>query len=188
MHRMILASSSPRRKELLKFLEIPFQTVNANVDESIEQGTLPDEAVKKLAYRKASAVASGYPESLVIGSDTIVVLEGEILGKPSDRADAKQMLQRLSGKTHYVHTGVALIQGQQNKVFSEKTEVTFWELTEVEIEKYLDSGEPFDKAGSYGIQGYGSLLVKHIAGDYYTVVGLPVSRLARELKTFQKTL
>ncbi|WP_409301944.1 Maf family protein [Peribacillus sp. SCS-155] len=184
MHPVILASSSPRRKELLQFLQIPFQTVNANVDETIAAGTTPEEAVKQLAYRKAAEVNRSHKGSIIIGSDTVVAIEGDILGKPAGRDDARATLKRLSGKAHSVYTGVAIIKDEYSKIFAEKTEVTFWELSDEEIEKYLDSGEPYDKAGSYGIQGLGSLLVKSIAGDYYTVVGLPVSRLAREIKAF----
>jgi septum formation protein len=184
MHPLILASSSPRRKELLQFLQIPFQTIHANVDESIDQKLTVEEAVKDLAARKAEAVGAEHKGCCVIGSDTIVVVDGKILGKPADRSDAKKMLHMLSGRTHFVYTGVAIIQDKNRTVFAEKTEVTFWELSEEEIESYLETGEPFDKAGSYGIQGYGSLLVKSIAGDYFTVVGLPVSRLSRELKAF----
>ncbi|MFJ5621760.1 Maf family protein [Peribacillus loiseleuriae] len=185
MHPLILASSSPRRKELLQVLQIPFQSVDANVDESIEPNTEPSVAVKELAYRKANAVAMNHPNSCVIGSDTVVALDGKILGKPVDRADARRMLQLIAGNTHFVYTGVALVQGKKSQVFFEETEVTFWDLSDAEIEGYLDSGEPFDKAGSYGIQGYGSLFVKKIHGDYFSVVGLPVSRLSRELLAFQ---
>ncbi|RFU65874.1 Maf family protein [Peribacillus glennii] len=185
MHPLILASSSPRRKELLQFLQVPFQTIHTNTDETIDPKLDAENAVKELAERKAMAAASMRPEHCVIGADTVVAVEGRILGKPVDRLDAKRMLQLLSGKVHSVYTGVAIIQGQDRKVFAEKTEVSFWELSEDEIEAYLDTGEPFDKAGSYGIQGYGSLMVKGISGDYFSVVGLPVSRLARELKAFE---
>ncbi|MFI8493215.1 Maf family protein [Peribacillus butanolivorans] len=188
MQPLILASSSPRRKELLQFLQIPFESMNSNVDESIDENMRAEEAVQELASRKAAAIAADHQESWVIGSDTVVVLDGEILGKPINRADGKRMLEMLSGRTHEVYTGVAIIFGKHSKVFAEKTEVTFWELSEAEIERYLDTGEPFDKAGGYGIQGYGSLLVKQINGDYFTVVGLPVSRLARELKVMQSDM
>lgn len=188
MHSLILASSSPRRKELLQFLQIPFESMNSNVDESIDENMQAEDAVQELAVRKAEAISTQHQESWVIGSDTVVVLEGEILGKPVNRADGKRMLEMLSGRTHEVYTGVAIVYGEHRNIFAEKTEVTFWELSEAEIERYLDSGEPFDKAGSYGIQGLGSLLVKQINGDYFTVVGLPVSRLARELKAMQSEL
>lgn len=185
MQTLILASSSPRRQELLQLLQIPFQSISANVDEDFSEQMKADEVVKELALRKAAAVAKEHQDSWVIGSDTIVVLEGKILGKPLDRADAKETLTQLSGQTHEVYTGVSIIYGRNQTVFVEKTNVTFWELSETEIERYLDTGEPFDKAGSYGIQGYGALFVKQIEGDYYSVVGLPVSKLAQELKTLE---
>lgn len=188
MHPLILASSSPRRKELLQYLQIPFQTIPTNADETIDPDLTAEEAVEVLAERKAMAAAAGLKGHCVIGSDTVVVVDGRILGKPLDRDDARKMLRLLSGKTHSVYTGVSLIQDERRKVFSERTEVTFWELSDEEIEAYLETGEPFDKAGSYGIQGHGSLLVKKIAGDYYTVVGLPISRLSRELKAFQSQM
>ncbi|WP_110927091.1 Maf family protein [Bacillus massiliglaciei] len=183
MQPLILASSSPRRKELIRLLQIPFEAVPADVSEDFEPGTPAEQVVQELALRKAKAVALSHESNYVIGSDTVVVLDGEILGKPADRGDAKRMLLSLSGRDHYVCTGAAIVQGSREKVFAEKTKVTFWELSEAEIDRYLDSGEPFDKAGSYGIQGYGSLLVKKLDGDYYTVVGLPVARLSRELKS-----
>lgn len=185
MQPLILASSSPRRKELLQLLQIPFQSMNANVNEDFPKQMKADEVVKELAFRKASAIARTHSDHWVIGSDTIVVLNDTILGKPLDRNDAKRMLTELSGQTHEVYTGVAILFKKNSTVFLEKTKVTFWELSEEDIEQYLDSGEPFDKAGSYGIQGYGSLFVKQIEGDYFSVVGLPVSRLARELKAMQ---
>ena len=183
MDSLILASSSPRRKELLQLLRIPFESVNSHADETIEDNMSAEDAVQELALRKAAAVAKDHPDDWIIGSDTVVVLDGTIMGKPKDREEGRNMLQLLSGRTHEVYTGVAILFGEKKNVFAEKTAVTFWELSEAEIDRYLDSGEPFDKAGGYGIQGFGALLVKEIAGDYYTVVGLPVSRLARELKS-----
>lgn len=185
MQPLILASSSPRRQELLKLLQIPFQSIPANVNEDFSEKMNADEIVKELALRKAVEVATHHQDHWVIGSDTIVVLEEKILGKPVDRTDAKATLKKLSGNTHEVFTGVAIVYGHNQTVFVEKTKVTFWNFSESDIEQYLDSGEPFDKAGSYGIQGYGSLFVKKIEGDYFSVVGLPVSKLARELKRLQ---
>ena len=185
MKSLILASSSPRRQELLQLLQIPFQSISANVNEDFPEQMKASEVVQELAVRKAGAVAKEHQDSWVIGSDTIVVLEGEILGKPIDRVHAKEMLTKLSGQTHEVYTGVSIMYGRKQTVFVEKTNVTFWELSEAEIERYLDTGEPFDKAGSYGIQGYGALFVKGIQGDYYSVVGLPLSRLSQELKTLE---
>ena len=182
MSKLILASGSPRRKELLDKLQIPFQIITSNTDETISAHLSPEEAVVELASRKAMAVYNQYQDSAVIGADTIVALDGEILGKPKNREHAKMMLSKLSGRTHEVFTGVAVINNGQTSTFYEKTDVAFWELSENEVEHYLDSGEPFDKAGAYGIQGFGALFVKRINGDYYSVVGLPVSRLARLLR------
>lgn len=178
----ILASASPRRQELLQLLQIPFECIPADVNEDFPPQLSPEQVVEELALRKAITIASQYPNRFVIGSDTIVVFEGEILGKPDERDMARRMLLKLSGQAHEVYTGVAIAYGQKQHVFVERTKVQFWDLTEEEIERYLDTNEPFDKAGSYGIQGYGSLLVKEIEGDYFNVVGLPVSKLAQELK------
>lgn len=182
MQDLILASSSPRRKELLQNLQLTFHTVSSDVDESYDSNWDPHEIVMELAYRKARAVAKAYPSSFVIGSDTIVVNGKEVLGKPQTREEAFTMLQSLSGKTHSVFTGVAIITPTNEIKFFEKTGVEFWELSHEEINQYLDTGEPFDKAGAYGIQRFGSLLVKKITGDYFAVVGLPVARTIRELK------
>lgn len=182
MQNLILASSSPRRKELLENLQIPFQTISSDVDEQYDSTWTPDEIVMELAYRKAKAVFNEHSSSYVIGSDTIVVYDGHILGKPESREDAYEMLKRLSGQTHSVYTGVAIVSRENENKFFEKTDVEFWELTEEDIQQYLDTEEPFDKAGSYGIQGFGRLFVKRIIGDYFSVVGLPISRTVRELK------
>ncbi|RDU35051.1 septum formation inhibitor Maf [Neobacillus piezotolerans] len=182
MPNLILASSSPRRKELLENLQLKFRIHSSDVDESFEPGTSPKDIVMGLAERKAKAVFAEYPDAFVIGSDTIVVCDGAILGKPSGRREAIVMLKQLSGRTHQVFTGVAIASPGGITRFYEKTEVQFWELSDREIEFYADSGEPFDKAGAYGIQGLGSMLVKRIDGDYFAVMGLPVSRTVRELK------
>ncbi len=184
---LILASSSPRRKELLELLGIPFQVKVSNVEETYQDGLQPEEIVMELARIKSSAIAETTKKSIVIGADTIVVSDGKVLGKPRDKEEAISMLEQLSGKVHQVYTGVALIKGDNIHLFYEKTDVEFWPLEEKQIEQYVLTGEPFDKAGSYGIQGYGSLLVKRIEGDYFTVVGLPVSRLDRELKNILHT-
>jgi septum formation protein len=182
MQDLILASSSPRRKELLENLQISFNTVSSDVDEKYDPNWTPNEIVMELASRKAKAVADKFPTSFVIGSDTIVVKDNHILGKPQTREEAFSMLQRLSGSTHSVFTGVAIITPKEKITFYEKTDVEFWELSQEEIHQYLDKEESFDKAGAYGIQGFGSLLVKKITGDYFAVVGLPVARTMRELK------
>jgi septum formation protein len=182
MQTLILASSSPRRKMLLQNLNVTFDVSNSEVDESFSPDLSPDEIVMELAERKAQAVFQDHPDAYVIGSDTIVVFQGQILHKPDNEADAIDKLKKLSGKQHEVYTGVSILSPHGCKRFFEKTEVLFWELTDDEILSYVQSGEPLDKAGAYGIQGLGSMLVKNIHGDYYAVVGLPVSRTVRELK------
>lgn len=181
MTRIILASSSPRRKELLSQVFIPFTIQAADADETIQPGTKPAEAVQQLALKKAAVVSAQNPDAAVIGADTVVVSEGRILGKPENEQDAKRMLLSLSGRTHAVYTGVAIITPHEQVTFFEKTDVEFWELTEADISAYLETGEPFDKAGGYGIQSAGALFVKAIHGDYFNVVGLPVSTLSRQL-------
>lgn len=182
MQRLILASSSPRRKELLENLRLKFEISSSDADESFSESLSPAEVVMELASRKSGTVAQDYPDCFVIGSDTVVVHDGAILGKPESGQEALQMLKKLSGNTHSVYTGVSIISPEKETRFYEKTDVTFWDLSDEEIDTYIKSGEPFDKAGSYGIQGFGSMLVKEISGDYYTVVGLPVSKLIRELR------
>lgn len=182
MQRLILASSSPRRKELLENLRLNFEISSSDADESFSETLSPADAVMELASRKSGTVAPNFPDCFVIGSDTVVVHDGMILGKPESGQEALQMLKKLSGNTHSVYTGVSIISPEKETRFYEKTDVTFWELSDEEIDIYIKSGEPFDKAGGYGIQGFGSMLVKEISGDYYTVVGLPVSRLIRELR------
>jgi septum formation protein len=182
MEHLILASSSPRRKELLENIHLSFEVSSSDVDESFSKTLSPDVVVKLLAERKAKAVAANYPTAFVLGADTIVVLEGTVLGKPNDEVEAADMLRRLSGKTHEVYTGVAIVSPKDSFSFYEKTTVTFWELTETEINMYVSSGEPLDKAGAYGIQQLGSFLVKEIQGDYFSVVGLPIARTVRELR------
>jgi septum formation protein len=186
MQNLILASSSPRRKELLSILQIPFEVKASDVDETFHSELAPHEVVINLAERKAKHVSRNDSSSIVIGADTIVVAAGgEILGKPNNPTEAIEMLRKLSGSTHSVYTGVAIVSATRTTTFYEKTDVTFWELTDEEIHSYISTGEPYDKAGSYGIQGFGSTLVKRIAGDYFTVVGLPIARLVRELKPFR---
>ncbi|MGJ7912297.1 Maf family protein [Neobacillus sp. LXY-1] len=182
MQNLILASSSPRRKELLENLRFSFTISSSEVDETFDPKLSPDEIVMELAERKAQAVFKQNNHAFVIGSDTIVVADNEVLGKPNDEAEAFEMLRTLSGKQHDVFTGVAILSPTGTTRFYEKTEVWFWELTDEEIRSYVKSGEPLDKAGAYGIQQLGSMLVKKINGDYFAVVGLPLARTVRELK------
>ena len=184
MAELILASGSPRRKELLQTAGLSFKVIVADIEEKIPANAAPEDVVKSLALQKAQAVAENYPDSVVIGSDTVVVCDGAILGKPKDEADAEKMLGNLSGKTHKVCTGVAIIGREKTKNFCETTEVEFHDLSDAEIAEYVKTGEPMDKAGAYGIQGRGCVLVKCINGDYFNVVGLPVSKVYRELGDF----
>jgi len=182
MQNLILASSSPRRKELLENLHLSFAISSSEVDESFDPALSPEEVVMELAERKAQVVFRKNQEAFVIGSDTVVVVDNQILGKPADEAEAISTLKRLSGRQHEVFTGVAIVTPTGSTKFYERTEVWFWELTDEDINAYVQSGEPFDKAGAYGIQQFGSMLVKKINGDYFAVVGLPVARTIRELK------
>jgi septum formation protein len=182
MKRLILASSSPRRKELLEMANLPFEILASHIEEEVPENSTPEEIVQSLAYQKAKAVAELEKDAYVLGADTIVVYNGIILGKPKTEQEAFQTLKLLSGKTHEVLTGVAILSREEEIVFYERTKVTFWDLTDEEILDYIASGEPMDKAGSYGIQQRGSLFVKGIDGDYFSVVGLPIARTVRELK------
>ncbi|MDE6087646.1 MAG: Maf family protein [Oscillospiraceae bacterium] len=186
--KIVLASGSPRRQELLKFVTDDFELCRLSVDETLPQGMPVEVAAMFLADKKAKAGAELFPDQIVIGCDTVVILDDEIMGKPKDRDDAFSMLRKLSGETHIVMTGVALYYGTKSSVFTAETQVTFYELSDEEINAYLDTGEPFDKAGAYGIQGKGALLVRHIEGDYFNVVGLPIAALSRNLKQFENAV
>ncbi len=187
MSDLILASGSPRRQELLKLVTEDFEICPVDADETIPDGMPIQMAAAFLADLKAHSCAKLFPDKIIIGCDTVVIHEDEIMGKPKDREDAFRMLRELSGEVHSVLTGVSLYYNTQTTVFTTETKVKFYPLSDDEIDAYLDTGEPFDKAGAYGIQGKGSLLVKAIKGDYFNVVGLPVASLSRNLKQF-KTL
>lgn len=180
--KIILASSSPRRRELLSKAEVKFDICIKSVDETIPEGMSPAEGAEHTAAVKAMAVAFMNTEAVVIGADTIVVLDGEILGKPKDKADAADMLKRLSGRDHEVITGVCLAYKGNYETFHCSSKVKFYELTDDEIRHYVASGEPMDKAGAYGIQGKGMMLVESINGDYCNIVGLPVALTVRKIK------
>ena len=181
---IILASASPRRQELLKMAVKEFSICPADVDETLPENISAENAAEYLAVKKAQAVASA-PEHIydpVIGCDTVIILDGEIMGKPRDINHAREMLTKLSGRVHKVITGVCICSRGKQTSFSETTEVEFYPLSEKEIEDYIKTGDPMDKAGSYGIQSEGCMLVKGIKGDFFNVVGLPVARLKRELE------
>ncbi len=181
---VVLASASPRRRELLQRAGVEYTVKVSDADEHIEPDTPPHEAVMSLARQKAQAVAQTCPGDLVIGADTVVVYDGAILGKPADASDAARMLRALSGRTHTVYTGVCLICDEKKETFYEQTQVTFYPLTDAEIDAYVATGEPMDKAGAYGIQGRGCTLVQSICGDYFNVVGLPVAAVCRRIRAF----
>lgn len=174
--QLILASQSPRRKELLKLLKHPFVIRVADIDETMDPAADPAQEVARVSRKKAAAVPRE-PEDIVIAADTIVVLEGTVLGKPADEAQAKAMLAALSGKDHQVMTGVTVLQGDRALVHTEITDIHFRPLSQREIDRYVATGEPMDKAGAYGIQGGAALFVQWLRGDYYNVMGLPVCKL-----------
>ncbi len=185
-HKIILASKSPRRKQLLELLGLPFQVQGSQIDE-VYSLTNPREIVTHLAASKARDVAKQFEDALIIGADTIVVLDEHILEKPQDEKDALNMLMRLSNRTHIVYTGVCLILKTNGQVkehsFFEETKVTFAALSESEVQSYIKSGSPMDKAGAYGIQDdYGAVFVKRIEGDYYNVVGFPLHAFYQNVK------
>ena len=181
---IILASKSPRRREILENTKVRFSVKESQIDEIIKVNESPKETVMRLAYEKALEVANSNKDSLVIGADTIVVINEQILGKPRNEEEAYNMIKLLSGKTHYVITGFALINLSLNKkiVDCQISQVTFKELSEATIKDYIQTKESLDKAGAYGIQGYGGLLVKNIQGDYFNIVGLPISKISDCLK------
>ena len=182
---IILASGSPRRKQLLEMLGLEFQVIPAKGEEVIPHGAGPDEAVQALSAQKAASVAAERPaEDVIIAADTIVWYNGAILGKPRDEQEAARMLSSLSGNTHTVYTGVTVRKGDTVVTGAEETQVRFRKLSGREIDAYIATGEPMDKAGSYGIQGYGAMFVSHLEGDYFSVMGLPLCPLCRMLRAF----
>mgnify|MGYP000006415802 FL=1 len=184
MSKIILASASPRRKELMELAGYDFEVICADIVEVVPEEAMPQEVVMSLALQKAQAVAAEHKEAVVIGSDTVVALDGKILGKPHSEQEACEMLRSLSGRTHKVFTGVAIVCGGKVKNFFDETDVEFYSLGDNEIKKYVATGEPTDKAGAYGIQGKGSVLVKRINGDFFSVMGLPIAKLYREMSDF----
>ena len=175
-----LASASPRRKKLLEQLNIPFKTIKVEVDEKIKKGESPVKAVKRLSLEKTKKAKEVIKNGIIITADTIVVLNGKIIGKPVDEKDAEKILQKLSGKTHFVYTGFCISNLEKEKTINdyEKTSVTFRALNKIEIQDYIKSGSPMDKAGAYGIQDdFGAVFIKKINGCYYNVVGLPLTKV-----------
>jgi septum formation protein len=183
---IILASASPRRKELLEKIGLKFEVDPSDSNEILRLDIPPERMVKAISHEKALTVAQKYTDAIIIAADTLGIFNGKIITKPANRDEAKAMLLELSGKSHRVITGFTILDTASKKVTSHtvETKVYFKKLTEEEIDHYINSGEPLDKAGAYGIQGLGSVLIKKIAGDFYNVIGLPISALADNLKKF----
>lgn len=182
---VILASQSPRRRELLSLIGIKHDVRPADIDESLHPGEQPVPHAERLARAKAHRLAVRYPEAVVIAADTIVVLDGAILGKPADAGEARATLTLLSGRTHTVHTAIAVARGGRTESAVESVAVTFRTLSTVEIAEYVATGEPLDKAGAYGIQGFGATIVERIEGDYFSVMGLGLRRLVALLEQLE---
>lgn len=178
---LILASASPRRRELLSLFGIPFAVKAADIDEAMDPAKAPFDEVARVSRLKALAISAG-KDDVVIAADTIVVCQGRVLGKPHSVQQAKDMLHMLSGREHQVMTGCTVVRGEQIETFTEVTELTFRTLSDAEIDRYVASGEPMDKAGAYGIQGGAALFCPGMKGDYYNVMGLPVCRLGETLR------
>ena len=183
MARIVLASRSPRREALLRQVGLDFEVLSSDLEEQWPEGLPPAEVAAHLALEKAQSIASQLDSGLVIGADTAVVVDGRVLGKPSNPEEARAMLRLLSGREHQVITGIAVVDAGDGRtlVDSVTTNVRFAPLSEQVIQRYVATGEPLDKAGGYGIQGYGALLIEGISGDYNNVVGLPLRRLAELL-------
>ena len=177
MRKIILASTSPRRKELMESLGLPFEVMASNADESINPDKPLREEIENLSFRKALAVFKDHKDAIVIGSDTIVTLDEKILGKPLTKEKAKAMLKMISGRSHEVITAVSIITAQGSETFSSRSIVQFYEMSDEEIDEYVKSEEPLDKAGAYAIQGLGAKYIKGIIGDYYAIMGLPIGEV-----------
>lgn len=184
--KLVLASASPRREEILKKLNLKFTIVPSKIDESNFKNNNPMELVKLLAEEKAKSVSELVEDAIVIAADTIVVYKNKTLGKPKDKFEAKKMLEMLSGNKHQVITAVAVMNSENKEIYLDEniTEVNMANLSEEDINNYVETGEPLDKAGSYAIQGYGGLFVEEIKGSYYSVMGLPIHQLAKLLNKF----
>jgi septum formation protein len=179
--RVVLASQSPRRRQLLQLIGVPHDVLPANIDESLLPNESPLAHCERLAREKVQAIAATAHDAVVIGSDTIVVIDNEVLGKPNDTHEAERILARLSGRDHMVHTAVAVARGDHLRSGVESVAVRFRALSPETISAYVKTGEPMDKAGAYGIQGYGATIVERVDGDYFAVMGLPLGRLIQLL-------
>lgn len=180
---LVLASSSPRRRELLALAGFAFTVDAAHIDETQRPGEAPEAYVQRLALEKAQAIHARHPDAIVLGADTTVVLEGAVLNKPRDADDARRMLRALAGKMHHVHTGIAVVSSHSRRAHIETTRVFFSEIAEPDLARYIACGDPLDKAGAYGIQGFAARWIPRIEGDFFNVVGLPVAATVRLLHT-----
>ena len=186
--KVIIASQSARRRELIQYIFEDFEVIPSDADETPPEGVDAEYIPEILAVRKATDVAKSHPDALVIGCDTVVILDGEIFGKPKSVEEAFVMLKRLSGRTHEVISGVCLSLRGKTMSFTQKTNVTFYPLSDGDIMRYITESNPLDKAGSYGIQDRGGLFVKSLEGDHYNVIGFPIARLKIELERFEKLM
>ena len=184
-YKIILASKSPRRIELLTLLHLKFDVIPSHIDEVFDETLSNEEIVMSIAYNKAKEVQKQYPDHMILGFDTIVVVDHHVLGKPENRDDGYRMLQMLSGRTHEVYSGCVILTPEKEVRLYDKADVVFASLSHEEIEEYLDTGEPYDRAGAYAIQGYAAKLIEGITGDYYAVMGVPLHKLYNALKDFE---
>lgn len=182
MKKLILASTSKRRQELLKLIDYPFDVIAPSDDEILDLNASPTEQLLKLAQKKAEEVFDKHPDAIVIGSDTSIIFENDILGKPHSIDHAFEMLKKLQGKKHEVITTVAMISKEKKRIFKKSAFITFYPMSDYEIREYVKTKEPLDKAGSYGIQGKAAIYIENMEGDYYTVMGLPIAAVYQSLK------
>ncbi|MBR0385104.1 MAG: septum formation inhibitor Maf [Erysipelotrichaceae bacterium] len=182
MREIILASASPRRREIMNRLGIPYKVIVSNISEKLNEQLSLEDKIKDLALQKAQAVFVEHQDCLVIGADTIVELDGEIIGKPHSMTEARAMIRKLSGRTHRVVTAVAIISEDETWTVADTAYVTFDEISEEEIERYIQTKEPYDKAGGYAVQGWASVFITHINGSYYTIMGFPLHLVYRKLR------
>ena len=184
MNKIILASKSPRRKQIMDTLNIPYEIIVADIDEKINYDNDLRKEIENLSFLKALKVFNDHKDAIVIGADTIVVCNNEVLGKPKDEEDAKRMLNMLQGNTHHVITGVTILSSKASESFSIVSKVKFNSMDEKEVDEYIKTKEPMDKAGSYAIQGIGSKFINSIDGDFYSIMGLPIGELYKRLKNY----
>lgn len=184
MNKIILASKSPRRKQIMEMLNIPFEIIVADIDEKINNKNNLRMEIERISFLKAMKIFNDNKDSIVIGSDTIVTINNEILGKPKDKQEAKHMLSLLSNNVHQVITAVTILSNKESETFSTISDVYFNDMSEKEIDEYIETNEPIDKAGAYAIQGIGAKFINKINGDYYSIMGLPLSELNKRIQKY----